>query len=168
MAGAVGIIGITGETVASKTPWMHGKTPSLADEVNPTGIIGGVPLPKPASSVIVTQDPDKTVQWYCDYLQFEQVSRYSGVRGQVAVLQRSGALLEVQEDEHSTAGAGAGESAISFKLLVENVDQEVHRLKAQGVEILAGPRDRLDHGFRGALIRDVDGRVVGLREPLDE
>jgi catechol 2,3-dioxygenase-like lactoylglutathione lyase family enzyme len=121
-------------------------------------------LSRSSSSAIETGDLDKTVQWYCDHLSFEPVSDFSRVEGRIALLERNGILLEVHEGERHSAK----DPTINLTLLVQNIDLEAHRLEAEGVEIIAGPRDRLDHKMRGALIRDADGRIVRLLEPLQE
>jgi catechol 2,3-dioxygenase-like lactoylglutathione lyase family enzyme len=133
----------------------HGPSSTSTSEGRPT---------RSNSSAIVTGDLDKTVQWYCDHLSFEPVSDFSRVEGRVALLERNGILLEVHEGERHSAK----EPTINLTLLVQNIDLEAHRLEAEGVEIIAGPQDRLDHRIRGALIRDADGRIIRLLEPLRE
>ncbi len=44
----------------------------------------------------------------------------------------------------------------------ENVDAEVQRIRQQGGEILLGPKDFPDWGYRGAYLRDPDGNLVEL------
>ena len=51
---------------------------------------------------------------------------------------------------------------------VEDVDAEVQRIRQQGVEILLGPRDFPDWGYRGAYLRDPDGNLVELLTGIPE
>jgi catechol 2,3-dioxygenase-like lactoylglutathione lyase family enzyme len=134
---------------------IHGTSSTSTSEGRPT---------RSNSSAVVTGDLDKTARWYCDHLSFRQISAFSRVGGRVALLERNGILLEVHEGEHHSAK----EPTINLTLLVKNIDLEAHRLEAEGVEIIAGPRDRLDRRIRGALIRDADGRIIRLLEPLQE
>jgi catechol 2,3-dioxygenase-like lactoylglutathione lyase family enzyme len=161
-----GIIVVTGLAGAQLAFGMLALEPPAADPTHGTSSTStseGRPS-RSNPSAIVTGDLDKTVQWYCDHLSFEQVSGFSRVGGRVALLERNGILLEVHEGEHRSAK----EPTINLTLLVQNIDLEAHRLEAEGIEIIAGPRDRLDHRIRGALIRDADGRIIRLLEPLQE
>ncbi len=57
-----------------------------------------------------------------------------------------------------------------FVLIVEvaNVDAEVERIRKLGVEILYGPRNFPDWGYRGAFLRDPDGNLIELSGGLAE
>jgi predicted enzyme related to lactoylglutathione lyase len=45
---------------------------------------------------------------------------------------------------------------------VEDVDAEVRRIRQQGGEILMGPTNFPDWGYRGAYLRDPDGNLVEM------
>lgn len=45
---------------------------------------------------------------------------------------------------------------------VDDVDAEVLRIRQQGGEILMGPTNFPDWGFRGAYLRDPDGNLIEL------
>ena len=49
---------------------------------------------------------------------------------------------------------------------VDDLDHEVERLRGQGVEIVAGPRDESSWGLRVAYIRDPDGTLLELMRQL--
>jgi catechol 2,3-dioxygenase-like lactoylglutathione lyase family enzyme len=51
---------------------------------------------------------------------------------------------------------------------VEDVDSEVQRIQQQGGEILLGPKNFPDWGYRGAYLRDPDGNLVELLTSLPE
>jgi predicted enzyme related to lactoylglutathione lyase len=55
-----------------------------------------------------------------------------------------------------------------ISLLVPDVDQEVARLQAAGVDILQAPEDELEGHSRMAQIRDNGRHRIELREPLRE
>jgi catechol 2,3-dioxygenase-like lactoylglutathione lyase family enzyme len=129
------------------------------------------PAPRPSAALIRTMDLDETVAWYRDVLGFRVVSDQTRVQARSVVLERTGFLVEVSEDERGIAspqnanGVGAVEApAVSF--LVSDVDAEIDGLRGRQVEILAEPQDDLDGRFRAALIRDYGGRIVELREPV--
>jgi catechol 2,3-dioxygenase-like lactoylglutathione lyase family enzyme len=160
------IIGVTGLAGAQLASGMQALDSPAADAIRGTSSTStseGRPT-RSNPSAIVTGDLDKTVQWYCDHLSFRQISGFSRVGGRIALLERNGILLEVHEGEHPSAK----DPTINLALLVPNIDLEAHRSEAEGVEIIAGPQDRLDHKMRGALIRDADGRIIRLLEPLRE
>jgi hypothetical protein len=94
-------------------------------------------------------------------LGFQLISERSGVQGRSVLLERSGTLLEITEEDRITAP-----NPLSLTLLVNDVDREVEALEARGVEILSEPRDELSSRFRVSRLYDEDRRVVELREPL--
>jgi lactoylglutathione lyase len=51
---------------------------------------------------------------------------------------------------------------------VEDVDAEVQRIRQQGGEILLGPANFRDWGYRGAYLRDPDGNLVELLTSIPE
>jgi catechol 2,3-dioxygenase-like lactoylglutathione lyase family enzyme len=144
------------------------------------GWIGSAARAEPARSstaLIRTMDLNDTVAWYRDMLGFRVVSDVTRVQARAVVLERSGFLLEVTEDERTAATASAGDSDVeatgsangpAVHYLVSDVDAEIGRLRARGVDILAEPGDDLDGRFRVALIHDYGGRLVELREPLGD
>jgi lactoylglutathione lyase len=60
---------------------------------------------------------------------------------------------------------GSGPTA-EVLFLVENVDAEAERLRAEGVRILSGPVDR-SWGHRTLHLEDPDGHVVELAQEID-
>lgn len=53
-------------------------------------------------------------------------------------------------------------------LAVDDVDAEASRLADLGIEIVAAPEDRPDWGIRTVHLRDPDGHLVELNQPLPE
>lgn len=128
-----------------------------------------------APGLIHTMDVDETVDWYRDKLGFRVVSDVTRVQARAVVLERSGFLLEITEDDRVAATPAAAGTDVevtgsaegpAVDYLVANVDAELDRVRARGVEVVAEPQDELDGRFRTALIRDNGGRLVQLREPL--
>jgi catechol 2,3-dioxygenase-like lactoylglutathione lyase family enzyme len=120
-------------------------------------------------------DLDETVQWYRDKLDFRVVSDLTRVQARTVVLERSGFLLEISEDERLTAAPLSAASDVGVTgstgiptadVLVSDVDAEIDQLRSRGVDIVAEPQDELDGRSRVAFIRDNGGRIVELREPL--
>jgi catechol 2,3-dioxygenase-like lactoylglutathione lyase family enzyme len=118
---------------------------------------------KPSSALIATADIAKTSAWYRDVLGFQFISERSDVQGRSILLERSGVLLEVSDEDHIAAVS----NPVSLTLLVDDVDREVATLEAKGVEVLSEPGDALGSRVRVGRIYDIDHRVVELREPLD-
>jgi catechol 2,3-dioxygenase-like lactoylglutathione lyase family enzyme len=134
------------------------------------------PATRPSSGSIRTPDFDESLRWYQDKLNFRLISEKSFVPGRTAVLERGGFLLEITEADHPGAQpqdpAATGAIAVTrvpvISLLVPDVDQEVARLQAAGVDILQAPEDELEGHSRTAQIRDNGRHRIELREPLGE
>jgi catechol 2,3-dioxygenase-like lactoylglutathione lyase family enzyme len=132
--------------------------------------LAAAPL-RPSSAVIRTLDLAETADWYREKLGFRPVSDTTRVQARSVVMERSGFLLEISEDEKTIGAAeggaaGSGSVTPQVSYLVPDVDTEVDRLRKERVEIVAEPQDELEGRFRIALIRDNGGRLVELREPL--
>lgn len=134
-----------------------------------------VSTPRPSSTSIRTPDFDETVRWYQDKLGFRLISTQTFVPGRTAVLERGGFLIEISEADHvlpqtqdpNATGAVQVTRYPVISILVPDVDAEVARLEAQGVDILQAPQDELEGTYRTAQIRDNGRHRIELREPLD-
>lgn len=134
----------------------------------------GASVARPSSASIRTPDFDEAVRWYVDNLGFRHLATRTLARERVALLERDGFLLEIAEADHpmpallqpdpETTAAATRYAVIS--LLVRDVDGEVERLRARGVEILEEPRDDLEGEYRVAQIRDSGRHRIELREPI--
>lgn len=49
---------------------------------------------------------------------------------------------------------------------VDNVDSACERMKASGVRIVAPPTDHADWGIRTAHLRDPDGNLIEINQPI--
>jgi len=133
----------------------------------------GASVARPGSASIRTPDFDESVQWYQDVLGFRHLSTRNLVQERVALLERSGFLLEITEIDHPMQPSPhqdpdrtAATRVPVISLLVPDVDEEVARLRERGVDILDEPRDELEGGYRVAQIRDNGRHRIELREPL--
>lgn len=129
---------------------------------------------RPKSASLRTPDFDESVRWYQDNLGFRRIASQNLVSGRTAVLERNGFLLEISETDHPPVAQGPlanGEVQVTrvpvISILVPDVDAEVARLQAKGVEILQEPQDELAGDYRTAQIRDNGRHRIELREPLD-
>ncbi len=130
---------------------------------------------RPGSTAIRTPDFDEAVRWYQDKLGFRLLSTRNFVQERTAILERSGFLLEISEVDHPMPpGSGSDPQTTAATrtpvvyLLVPDVDQEIGRLRQEGVEVLEEPGDDLDGEYRTAQIRDNGRHRIELREPLDD
>lgn len=129
---------------------------------------------RPSSTSIRTPDFDESLRWYQDKLGFRLIATQSFVPGRSAVLEREGFLLEISEADHVLPAAQEPEATAAVRvtprpvisLLVPDVDAEVARLGAAGVDILQPPEDELEGTYRTAQIRDNGRHRIELREPL--
>lgn len=132
--------------------------------------------PRQSSASIRTPDFDESLRWYQEKLGFRLIASQNFVHGRNAVLERSGFLLEVTETDHLLQETRdpdkSGEAAVTpvpvVRLLVPDVDEEIARLREEGVEVLQEPADELDGRYRTAQIRDNGRHRIELREPIDE
>jgi catechol 2,3-dioxygenase-like lactoylglutathione lyase family enzyme len=133
----------------------------------------GASVARLGATSIRTPDFDEAVRWYQDKLGFRLLSTRSGVHERTALLDRGGFLLEVTEADHPMPPVPnpdpqttAATSVPVITFLVPDVDEEVSRLKARGVDILEEPKDELQGEYRTAQIRDNGRHRIELREPL--
>jgi catechol 2,3-dioxygenase-like lactoylglutathione lyase family enzyme len=137
------------------------------------GPVQSAPASRPSSAAIRTPDFDEAVRWYQDKLGFRLLSTRTLVQERVATLERGSFLLEIAEADHPMPAAERPDIDVTgatrfpvVSLLVPDVDEEVARLRHQGVEILEDPQDELEGGYRVAQIRDNGRHRIELREPL--
>lgn len=132
--------------------------------------------PRQSSASIRTPDFDESVRWYQEKLGFRLITNQTFVQGRMAVLERSGLLVEVSEvdrlfqenrDPHATGGIAVTPVPV-ISILVPDVDEEIARLRKAGVEVLQEPADELEGRYRTAQIRDNGRHRIELREPIDE
>ncbi len=131
---------------------------------------------RPSSTAIRTPDFDDSVRWYQDKLGFRLIAEQNFVQGRIAVLERGGFLIEIEEidptlpktdDPPATSTVEAARLPV-ISLLVGDVDAEIARLRKMGVEVLQDPQDELNSRYRTAQIRDNSRNRIELREPIDE
>ena len=51
---------------------------------------------------------------------------------------------------------------------VEDVDAACQQLKTQGIRLTVGPSDHPDWGIRSAYVRDPDGNLIEINQPLPQ
>jgi catechol 2,3-dioxygenase-like lactoylglutathione lyase family enzyme len=67
----------------------------------------------------------------------------------------------------AAASAPRGRDAVALVLRVDDVDAAYAGLDDADCERVAAPRDRPDWGVRAAHLRDPDGTLLEVNEPLD-
>ncbi len=55
---------------------------------------------------------------------------------------------------------------MSLIFTVEDVDAACQQLKSQGISLLGDPADHADWGIRSAYLRDPDGNLIEINQPL--
>jgi catechol 2,3-dioxygenase-like lactoylglutathione lyase family enzyme len=131
---------------------------------------------RPSSGAIRTPDFDESVKWYQDKLGFRLIGTQNLVSGRTAVLERTGALIEITEmdrvvppvqEPHATGGVNATPVPV-VSLIVPDVDEEIERLSKAGVDVLQMPQDEIGGTYRIAQIRDNGRHRIELREPMGD
>lgn len=118
---------------------------------------------------LVVANLDKSRQFYADLLGMEEKPRpdfgFPGAWFQAGSTQIH---LNVQSDEAGTPGlqydANQITRALHVAFLVEDADKSAELLRAEGVEIIAGPRKRPD-GAVQLYILDPDGHQIEITSP---
>ena len=116
---------------------------------------------------LVSKDLDRCARFYVDVLGMESVGRpdfgFPGLWFQAGNTQIH---VNIESDEAGPAGLPEFEGAkpsrglhIAFE--VDSCDDAAEKLKAEGIEIIAGPRSRPD-GPRQLYIYDPDGYLIEL------
>lgn len=136
---------------------------------------------KPAHLALSVRDLDESIGWYRDHLGFELVfSMYLGQHQRRMAFIRHGSfdlelmqhdrslpMPEERRDPHEDA-ITQGVKHVAF--LVDDLEAQVARLAAEGVEIANAPRvmENLEHGVREKIcfIRDPNGIPLELIERL--
>jgi lactoylglutathione lyase len=62
--------------------------------------------------------------------------------------------------------SAAGDASVLI-FAVENVDEEVRRLTDLGIEMVSGPKEQEAWGLRVAHLRDPEGNLIELNQPLE-
>jgi lactoylglutathione lyase len=70
-----------------------------------------------------------------------------------------------QTDHIGTTSSASGDRAVVV-FQVEDVDDTVDELRKRGAPVSAEPADRADWGIRVAYVRDPDGNLIELNQPI--
>jgi lactoylglutathione lyase len=111
-------------------------------------------------------DADVLADWYVEQLGFERSWEFtSGDTRNVYVADESGVeiqLSDTDDDDEFDMGDGWDHLALG----VESVDETFEEIDHHGV--VQEPGDQPEAGARTAFVKDPDGHVVELIEPLDD
>lgn len=112
-------------------------------------------------------DADRTAEWYTDQLGFEYSWEFSspdGTTRNVYVTDENGVEIQLADTEgQNTFEHGTAYDHLAVQ--VDDVDAAFDRIEHHGV--VEDPIDQEAPGARTAFIRDPDGHIVELIEPLD-
>jgi catechol 2,3-dioxygenase-like lactoylglutathione lyase family enzyme len=112
---------------------------------------------------LLVGDMDASIRFYRDTLGF-QLKWGEAAIGYASFTGGDLSLFARQGQPEATPMPQAGDRLLSLE--VDDLDQEIERLRGQGVEIVAGPRDEPSWGLRVAYIRDPDGNLLELMRQL--
>ncbi|WP_246982797.1 VOC family protein [Halorientalis marina] len=111
-------------------------------------------------------DADELADWYVEQLGFERSWEFtSGDTRNVYVADESGVEIQLSDtdgDDEFDMGDGWDHLALG----VESVDETFEEIDHHGV--VQEPGDQPEAGARTAFVKDPDGHVVELIEPLDD
>ncbi len=121
---------------------------------------------------VITDQPERTVEFYTDVLGFKVKSRDriehsgAGVPINLVYLELEGSTVELitYEDtkvEPAPTGIHLGYNLIALE--VEDMQKAIQFLKTKGVEVVWGPKMREKHSAR-AEIADPNGNRIELRQ----
>jgi predicted lactoylglutathione lyase len=115
--------------------------------------------------VFLSQDIQKTVQFYIEKLGFKSAKHYDKVEN-FATLYRDKVEFIIVQAKHgevvsNTLRYGAGYDAYIDTATPEGIESIYQEFKAQGVKILSQPH-MTAYGSYEFVIEDVDGRQIGI------
>jgi len=114
---------------------------------------------------LTVSDADELASWYQDNLGFEYSWEFeSGDTRNVYVASDDGFELQLSDTEGDDEFE-AGTAWDHFAVGVENVDETFEEIDHHGV--VEEPGDQPAAGARTAFVKDPDGHVVELVEPLE-
>lgn len=121
---------------------------------------------------IVTDQPDRTVQFYTEVLGFtvkarDRIERSSlGVPMNLVYLDLGGTAVELISYEGASVDPAPHTEHLGYRMMaieVDDMQRTVEYLKTRGVEIVWGPRIR-ENEYARAEIRDPNGYHIELRQ----
>jgi len=121
---------------------------------------------------IVTDQPDRTVQFYTEVLGFtvkarDRIERSSlGVPMNLVYLDLGGTAVELISYEGASVGPAPHTEHLGYRMMaieVDDMQRTVEYLKTRGVEIVWGPRIR-ENEYARAEILDPNGYPIELRQ----
>lgn len=124
---------------------------------------------------VIVQDLEVSIAWYAKHLGFERQSEFGFPGGQVAFIARGSLRLELFQIEGASPMAAERKQAESnlaigginhFAIVVDDLDETVAELQANGVELAYSLNDVPDgSGDRWTFIRDNEGMLIELYQP---
>lgn len=112
-------------------------------------------------------DADRSVEWYTDNLDFEESWSFETPDGETVnryVADENGVEIQLS-DTDGESPAEEGDLWDHLAVKVDDVDAAFEEIDNHGV--VKEPADQPAAGARTAFIKDPDGHVVELIEPLD-
>ncbi|WP_340099101.1 VOC family protein [Salinibaculum salinum] len=112
-------------------------------------------------------DADRIAQWYIDELGYEETWGFTTADGKTRnVYVADGNGLELQlSDTEGQDDLEPGTAYDHFAVKVDNVDEAFEDIENHGV--VKEPGDQPAAGARTAMIKDPDGHIVELVEPVE-
>lgn len=135
--------------------------------------------PPPAASVrpyvvaLSVADLDRSIHFYSQHFGFAEVERLAiPPEGSALVfLEREGFRIELVQIAGSAPRTppdpdndASLRGLVKLGFAVTGINDLVERLRGAGVPIIVAPFDDDKRGFRGGIVRDPDGNMIGLYE----
>ena len=124
---------------------------------------------------VVVRDLEESASWYQRHLGFERIYDYGFPGAKVVFIGRGDLRLELFQTEGATPMAAEREQAPTnlrigginhLAITVDDLEQTLEDLRADGVEVVSEPRDVPNGGGdRFAFIHDNEGMLIELFRP---
>lgn len=128
---------------------------------------------RPYVVALSVADLDRSIEFYGKHFGFAEVERLAipPEGSALAFLARDGFRIELVQVTGSVprvtpdpANDATLRGLVKLGFAVTEIDALTERLRGAGVPVIVAPFDDTKRGFRGGIVRDPDGNMIGLYE----
>ena len=115
--------------------------------------------------VLLAPDVQAALDYYRDTLGFE-VEAYEDDRDVYGYARRDGCNIHIAHADHTRPNSDLVSNLFDVYIWVDDVEAVHEELVGRGAQLIHGPTER-EYGQREIRVRDLNGYVLGIGQPLD-